>query len=295
MKLLAVAFLFSFFRTNSSLQTWSMSCVYLSPVCSSQRDMSERIWKLSPWRKWFFGLDKKNAHLFIFNDSMNEIQWMRFLIACTQLNILLWRFINLPVGWLLNRKRICFLGVFWASLPLLTTAVYPALFITHLNSTNRWLRLSISFVWTDPPSSGTINSCAWLILKEIGISYSLLTPRYSQWSVGYWACLIPQKQTHHMIWNWRVEYWAIRSFARSFDRTAHSVALIRSLAHYSFASSKERDLCFRIESLDFIMFQPTVGCIYSLILHFDNLLISITILDLHCKIGNQINRIQIYQ
>ena len=74
-------------------------------------------------------------------------------------------------------------------------------------------------------------------------------------------------------WNWRVEYWAIRSSVRSFAHTAHSfacsallasfarsAALIHSLAPLtrSLRSSWERDLCLWVKCVEFISFLPTV-------------------------------------
>ena len=70
------------------------------------------------------------------------------------------------------------------------------------------------------------------------------------------------------LWNWRVEYWAIRPSVCSVARTAYSFAcsallalltrsavLIRSLAR-----SWERGFCLWHERVDFIQFQPTVPC-----------------------------------
>ena len=65
------------------------------------------------------------------------------------------------------------------------------------------------------------------------------------------------------LWDRRVEYWAIRSSARSSARTAHSFALrcghsfARSLSH-SRPSSWKRGLYLWNECVDFISFQPTV-------------------------------------
>ena len=73
-------------------------------------------------------------------------------------------------------------------------------------------------------------------------------------------------------WNWRVEYWAIRSSICSFTRTGHSFAcsallaevarfaafirsLARSLANFG---AHGKGFCQWIERVDLLQFQPTV-------------------------------------
>ena len=84
--------------------------------------------------------------------------------------------------------------------------------------------------------------------------------------------------TVEWLWNWRIEYWAIHSSARSFTSTAHSLAfsaqltslarsaaLIHLFAHSpirSLPSSWERGFYLWLECVDFMQFQTTVGHVF---------------------------------